>query len=206
MINSLMDPNIAYVLLVVGMVLGILALFSPGTGLLEVGAIFALVLAGIGATRMNINAWALVVLIIGVVPFIFALRKTRRWIFLLITIAALIVGSVFLFVDAEGKPAVNIWLALVTSLIAIGLLWFIGIKGIEAIGRRPDFDLERLNEVVGEAKTDVFREGSVYIGGEEWSAWSQKEIPAGSRVRVVKREGLILQVEQVKEEGSKAAG
>jgi membrane-bound serine protease (ClpP class) len=201
-----MDPNIAYVLLVVGMVLGILALFSPGTGLLEVGAIFALVLAGIGATRMNINAWALVVLIIGVVPFIFALRKTRRWIFLLITIAALIVGSVFLFVDAEGKPAVNIWLALVTSLIAIGLLWFIGIKGIEAIGRRPDFDLERLNEVVGEAKTDVFREGSVYIGGEEWSAWSQKEIPAGSRVRVVKREGLILQVEQVKEEGSKAAG
>lgn len=202
MINSLMDPNIAYVLLVVGMVLGILALFSPGTGLLEVGAIFALVLAGIGATRMNINAWALVVLIIGVVPFIFALRKTRRWIFLLITIAALIVGSVFLFVDAEGKPAVNIWLALVTSLIAIGLLWFIGIKGIEAIGRRPDFDLERLNEVVGEAKTDVFREGSVYIGGEEWSAWSQKEIPAGSRVRVVKREGLILQVEQVKEEGS----
>jgi len=199
MINSFMDPNIAYVLLVVGMVLGILALFSPGTGVLEIGAIFALVLAGIGATRLYINAWALVVLILGVVPFILALRKTRRWIFLLITISALIVGSVFLFADAEGKPAVNVWLALVTSLLAVGILWFVGLKGIEAIGRRPDFDLEKIKEVIGEAKTDVFREGSVYIAGEEWSAWSKKQIPAGSRVRVVNREGLILQVEQVNE-------
>jgi membrane-bound serine protease (ClpP class) len=199
MINPLMDPNIAYLLLVVGMVLGILALFSPGTGLLEIGALFALVLAGIGAARLTINAWALLVLILGVVPFIFALRKSRRWIFLALSIAALIVGSVFLFVDAEGRPAVNFWLALVTSLVAIGLLWFIGIKGIEAIARRPDFDLDKLKELFGEAKTDIFREGTVYIGGEEWSAWSENEIPVGSRVRVVGREGLILQVEPVQE-------
>lgn len=199
MINPLMDPNIAYLLLVVGMVLGILALFSPGTGLLEIGALFALVLAGIGAARLTINAWALVVLILGVVPFIFALRKSRRWIFLVLTIASLILGSVFLFVDAEGRPAVNFWLALVTSILAIGILWFIGIKGIEAIARRPDFDLDRLKEVFGEAKTDILKEGTVYIGGEEWSAWSVKEIPAGSRVRVVGREGLILQVEPVQE-------
>jgi membrane-bound serine protease (ClpP class) len=199
MFNPLMDPNVAYVLLVIGMVLGILALFSPGTGLLEIGALFAIVLAGIGASQLTINFWALAVLILGVVPFIFALRKTRRWIFLIITIAALIVGSVFFFVDAEGKPAVNFWLALVTSLIAIGLLWFIGIKGIEAIGLRPNFDLNKLKEVLGEAKTDIFKEGTVYIAGEEWSAWSEKQIPVGSRVRVISREGLILKVEQVQE-------
>lgn len=202
MINPLIDPNVAYVLLVIGLVLGILALFSPGTGLLEIGALFALVLAGIGATRMTINAWALLVLLLGVVPFILALRKTRRWIFLVLTIAALIVGSVFLFTNAEGKPAVNVWLALVTSLLSIGILWYIGVKGIEAIGKRPDFDLDKLKELVGEARTDIFREGSVYIGGEEWSAWSRAEIPAGSRVRVVAREGLILQVEQFKQEDS----
>lgn len=200
MITPLMDPNVAYVLLVIGLVLGILALFSPGTGLLEIGALFALVLAGIGASNLTINAWALLVLILGVIPFIFALRKTRRWIFLVITIAALIVGSVFLFRSPDGTPAVNVWLALVTSLLAIGLLWFIGIKGIEAIAKRPDFDLEKLREVTGEATTDVFREGSVYIGGEEWSAWSKNEIPAGSRVRVIGREGLILQVEKVQGE------
>jgi len=202
MLNALMDPNVAYVLLVIGMVLGILALFSPGTGILEIGAVFALVLAGIGASKLTVNAWALALLIVGVVPFIFALRKTRRWIFLIITIAALIIGSVFLFREPNGGPAVNIWLALITSIISIGILWYIGIKGIEAIGRRPLFDLGKLKKETGEAKTDIFREGSVYIGGEEWSAWSKTEIPAGSRVRVVDREGLVLQVEEVKEEKS----
>ncbi|MEW6651353.1 MAG: hypothetical protein AB1453_14360, partial [Chloroflexota bacterium] len=93
--NPLMDPNVAYVLLVVGLVLGILSLFSPGTGLLEIGALFALVLAGIGALSYQINPWALALLIGGVVPFYFALRRSRHWIFLVLTIAAVIVGSVF---------------------------------------------------------------------------------------------------------------
>lgn len=198
--NPLMDPNVAYVLLVLGLVLGILALFSPGTGLLEIGALFAIVLAGIGALNLRINPWALGVLVIGVVPFYLALRRSRHWIFLLLTIAAVIAGSVFLFETAEGQPAVNFWLALVTSLIVIPILWIVGRKGIEAIGRGKDFDLTRLVGAIGEAKTDIFRDGAVYVMGEEWSAWSEEEIPAGSKVWVVKREGLIIKVKKVEEE------
>ncbi|MEW6178717.1 MAG: NfeD family protein [Chloroflexota bacterium] len=198
--NPLMDPNVAYLLLVLGLVLGILALFSPGTGLLEIGAVFAIVLAGIGALNLRINPWALGILIVGVVPFYFALRRSRHWIFLLVTIAAVIAGSVLLFETAEGKPAVNFWLALVTSSVVIPILWVVGRKGIEAMGRGKDIDLNRLIGAIGEAKTDIHKEGSVYIMGEEWSAWSDEAIQAGSKVRVIKREGLILQVEKVNEE------
>ena len=197
--NPLLDPNVAYVLLVIGVVLGVLALFSPGTGFLEIGALFALVLAGIGAINMEINAWALAVLFLGGIPFILALRKSRRWIFLVLTIAAVIVGSVFLFRTSDGGPAVNFWLALVTSLLTIMIMWIVGSKGIEAIGREKDFDLTRLIGTTGEAKTDIFKEGTLYISGEEWSAWSEQEIPAGSRVRVIGRAGLNLQVEAVQE-------
>ncbi len=197
--NPLMDPNVAYVLLVIGLVLGILSLFSPGTGLLEIGALFAIVLAGIGALSLRINPWALVLLIGGVVPFYLALRRSRHWIFLVLTIVAVIAGSVLLFETAEGKPAVNFWLALVTSLIVIPILWVVGRKGIEAIARRKDFDLSRLITAVGEARTDVYKDGTVYLMGEEWSAWSEEEIPAGSKVRVLRREGLLLQVERVEE-------
>ncbi|MEN4011436.1 MAG: NfeD family protein [Bellilinea sp.] len=197
--NPLMDPNVAYVLLVVGLVLGILSLFSPGTGLLEIGALFALVLAGIGALSYQINPWALALLIGGVVPFYFALRRSRHWIFLVLTIAAVIVGSVFLFETAEGAPAVNFWLALITSLIVIPLLWVVGRKGIEAIRRAEDFDLSRLISAVGEARTDIFKDGTIYLMGEEWSARSDEEIPAGSKVRVLRRVGLWLQVERVEE-------
>ena len=46
--NLLFDPNVAYLLLVIGLIVAILALFAPGTGVLEVGAIFMLFLAGYG--------------------------------------------------------------------------------------------------------------------------------------------------------------
>lgn len=197
--NLLTDPNIAYVLLVLGIVLGVLALFAPGTGLLEVGALFALVLAGISASNMDINPWALAILILGVVPFIFALRKWRNWVFLGLTILAVVIGSYFLFSKPEGGPAVNLGLAIFVSLLVTAVLWVIGRKSLEAIARRPDIDLSKLNGMVGETHTSIFHEGSVYINGEEWSAWSEKPIPAGTHVKVVSRQGLVLEVEPVDE-------
>jgi len=196
--NLLTDPNVAYVLLVLGIVLGILALFAPGTGLLEVGALFALVLAGVSAANMQINLWALIVLLVGVIPFVIAVRKSRNWIFLGVAIVALVVCSAFLFRSADGSAAVNLGLAIFVSLLAAGTLWIIGRKGLEAIARRPEMDLKRLIGAIGEARTNVFHEGSIHINGEAWSAWSKEPIAAGSKVRVLQREGLMLEVEQIK--------
>ena len=50
--NLVIDPNLAYVLLVSGFVLAVLALFSPGTGVVEVGALFALMVAGYGVATL----------------------------------------------------------------------------------------------------------------------------------------------------------
>jgi membrane-bound serine protease (ClpP class) len=197
--NPLMDANVAYVLLVIGLITGVLALFAPGTGFLEVGALFAIVLSGIGVMNMEINPWALGVLVLGVVPFVIALRRWRNWIFLGFAIAAVVIGSVFLIRGEDGGPAVNTWLAIVVSLVATGLLWWIGRTGIEAIARRPEMDLERLIGMTGVAKTTIFRDGSVYVGGEEWSAWSHTPVPAGSQVKVVSRHGLELEVEAVED-------
>lgn len=197
--NLLTDPNIAYVLMVLGIMLGVLALFAPGTGLLEIGALFVLVLAGVSASNMDINPWALAILILGVVPFIFALRKWRNWIFLGVTILAVVVGSYFLFRSPDGSPAVNLGLAVFVSLLVTAILWVIGRKSLEAIARRPDIDLSKLDGMVGETHTSVFHEGSVYINGEDWSAWSEKPIPANTRVKVVSRQGLVLEVEPVDE-------
>jgi membrane-bound serine protease (ClpP class) len=193
--NPLLDPNVAYLLLVIGVVLGILALFSPGTGILEIGALFTLFLSGYGAVNLDINAWAIGVLLLGIVPFIFAIRKARNWPLLIASIIVIIIGSVFLFRTENGSPAVNFWLALVTSLVASGILWFIGRKGLEAISMAKDFDLSRLIGLVGVARTQVFTEGTVYVQGEEWSAFSDQPIQSGMKVRVIERNGLMLKVE-----------
>jgi len=196
----LLDPNIGYVLLVLGIVLALLAVSSPGTGILELSALLVLGFAGYVISRYPINIWALIILVLGVVPFIIAVRRSRNWIFLLISIAAFVVGSIFIFRTASGVPSVDPILATITSVIAAGFVWFIGRRGLEAIGLSPSIDLGRLVGKIGEARTDIDPEGSVYVGGEIWSARSEQVIYTGSPIRVIGREGLVLVVEPVKKE------
>ncbi|GAP13961.1 membrane-bound serine protease [Longilinea arvoryzae] len=195
--NFLIDPNLAYVLLVCGFVLAVLALFTPGTGLLEIGALFTLAVAGYGIATLPTNWWALVILVVGIVPFLFGLRRKRQWGFLALSLLLMIGGSIFLFRNAQGTPAVNPALAVLLSAAALGILWIIGRRGLEAARLRPSMDLGRLIGKTGEAHTDVFSEGSVYVGGEEWTARSEVLIPKGAAVRVIGREGLVLLVEAV---------
>jgi membrane-bound serine protease (ClpP class) len=197
MIDFLFDPNVAYVLLVVGFVLAILALASPGTGFIELGALFLLFLAGFSMFRLPINLWALIVLILGVVPFMLALRRVRHWSFLLVSLTALIVGTIFLFRTDSGAPAIDPTLAVIVSVSALGVLWIIGRRGLEAVLQAPSFDLDRLVDQTGMARNDILEEGTVYVQGEEWTARSEHQIKAGSRIRVTGREGLVLLVEEL---------
>jgi len=206
MISLLADPNVAFLLLVIGLIIAILALFAPGTGVLEVGALFMLFLAGYGIVNQSVNPWALAVLILGVFPFLLALRKSRQYIFLILSILALVIGSVFLVRSSAGGPAVNPILAILVSVIATVFLWVVGRRGIEAIGRPLTHNLDRLIGMVGQAHTNLNPNGSVYVGSEEWSAHSDTFVPSGSRVRVIKRDGLILTVEPLSSTTSNKEG
>ena len=61
----LINPNISYVLLILGFVIAVLALFAPGTGFLEFSALVALGLAGYGIANLPINAWAFIFIALG---------------------------------------------------------------------------------------------------------------------------------------------
>ena len=78
--------------------------------------------------------------------------------------------------------------------VVAGFLWWVTRKVIAAHHSRPIQDLQKLVGQIGEAKTHVHEEGSVQVAGELWSARSEKSITAGSRVRVVSREGFVLVV------------
>jgi membrane-bound serine protease (ClpP class) len=192
----LINPNIAYLLIVVGIVLVIMALFAPGTGIIELAAFFILLLAFWEISQLPINLWALGLLVLGVIPFILAVRKSQKMIYLVIALVAFIIGSIFLFKgDYWWQPGVNPILAIVTSVLAGGFIWIATTKVLESEKMRPKHDLARLIGDIGEAKTDIFDEGSVQLESELWSARSSTPIPMGSQVRVVKRDGFILEVE-----------
>ena len=193
--DLLLDPNVAYMILVVGFVLGVLALFTPGTGFLEVGVLFAILLAGYAIIRQPINLWALILLAVGVIPFLIAVRKYKQWYYLLLAIVSIVVGSVFLFRSETGTPAINPVLASLMSVITVVLLWIIGRKGIEALNLQPAQDLSAIIGQTGIARSDIRQSGTIYVAGEEWTAHSEKLIREGRPARVTAREGLVLLVE-----------
>jgi membrane-bound serine protease (ClpP class) len=195
----LTDPNVAYVLLILGFLTAVLALFSPGTGILEIGALFALAIAGYGIANNPINWWAFIIMGVGLLPFILSLRQQRnlRAVMLIIASITFVLGSTLLFRGEGWRPAINIVLILLLSPLAIGGTWLIATKSLEAITSRPAFDLTRLTSMTGEVTSDIRGQGTVYVNGEEWTATSSSFIPAGTQVRVLGRKGLELEVEPV---------
>jgi membrane-bound serine protease (ClpP class) len=198
-VDFLLDPNIAYLILVGAALLTMMAVLNPGTGLLEIFALFMWLISGYIIFNMPINFWALGLMLLGVVLFLLSLRKFKNLVYLGLSIAAVIAGSIFLFDQPGWQPAVNPVLAVVVSIFVAGFVWVVAQKTLEADAMRPAHDLEALIGAIGEAETTIGDEGSVQVAGELWSAKSDQTIPEGSQVLVVGREGFFLKVEQVTE-------
>jgi membrane-bound serine protease (ClpP class) len=194
--DFLLDPNIAYLILLGAVLLGMMALASPGTGLFEIGAFFCMALAGYAIYHLSFNWWALILLGLSIVPFVYALQKPKRELYLALSILLLVIGSVFMFPRTADQAVVNPLVAILASVLVAGFLWIAVRKSVEATSTRPSHDLTGLVGQIGEARTKVDEEGSVLVAGELWSARSEQPIPAGSSIRVVRREGFILVVEK----------
>ena len=192
----LIDPNVAYLILLGAVLLAMMSLASPGTGLFEIGAFFCIILAGYAIYHLSFNWWALILLGLSIGPFVYALQKPKRELFLALSISLLVIGSVFIFPRTEDQAFVNPLVAVVGSGLVAGFLWIAVRKSVEAASIRPSHDLDRLVGRLGDARTKVEDEGSVQVDGELWSARSEKIIPAGSSIRVLRREGFVLIVEK----------
>jgi membrane-bound ClpP family serine protease len=197
-------PNLLYLSLVAGLWLSALAVLSPGTGVYELLAVVTLGLAGWGVTVVPPNPWALLPLALGVGCFLVSLRRRREGVWVGLAALALSVGSIFLFRSEGGGPAVNPWLALVTSVLTLVYFWVVVRQTLASQAARPTHDPGKVLGQLGEVRTAIMPEdmGSVYVGGELWTARARVAIPVGSLVRVVDRKGLILMVQ--KAEGPEA--
>jgi len=194
--DFLLDPNVAFLFLLGGTLLAMLALATPGTGFFEIAAFFSLVLAGYAIYNLSFNWWALVLLALSIVPFIYAIQKPKRELYLGLSILLLVVGAVFMFPQTNGQGGVNPVVAITASGLVSGFLWIAIRKVLEAAHAKPTHDLDRLVGQTGEAKTKIHEDGSVQVDGELWSARSEHPINSGSLIRVVHRDGFVLTVEK----------
>ena len=108
----------------------------------------------------------------------------------------MILGSVMLFNASEPALRVSWGVIIPTVLVFTAFFVFVLAKGLRAQTRKPATGKPGLIGEVGEARTRIEKEGTVFVSGEHWKATSEVPIEAGEKVRVLAVDRLILKVEK----------
>lgn len=195
----LFDPNVAYVLLAVAFFSTIFALLTPGTGILEILSLILLILVGFTVKNMTVNPWAIVLLLGSVIVVLVSLKRSWKWYFTAASILALMAGMLFFYKEEGRILAIDPLLALVVSGTVGAFIWIIGHNTVAALNLKPQRDPDSVIGLTGKALTNIHTDGSVYVGGENWSAMSDSRIAKGNQVVVLQRSGLVLKVESIPE-------
>jgi membrane-bound serine protease (ClpP class) len=191
----LTNPTMAYLLLIAGVWSVVMAASVPGTGLPEGAAIVCLTLAAVGLVRLQASLAGLGLIGLALILFLLEFRLFAHGAFLAGGTVALIVGSLLLFRTDNGAEAALSWVTvLLVSLLSTAAFALFVYKGLGAQKLPVVQDVNRVVGMLGVAHTDVNGGGTVYAGGEEWSAYADEKITRGSRVTVIARDGLRLKV------------
>jgi membrane-bound serine protease (ClpP class) len=208
LLATLANPNIAYLLLVVGL-LGITAeVTTPGVVFPGVVGVICLLLSGYGLLNLPTNWLGLILILAGVAMFVADLHVAG----FALSIGGLIafgLGSLFIFTPFWASQAaatdtvrLNPWL-IVGTTAGIAAFFMFGLSAaMEAQSQPVAVGRETMLERVGIVRQPLQPEGIVHIEGEEWTAISVtgEELPVGTRVRVVEVDGLRLRVEPLDED------
>ncbi len=196
-LGVLTDPNIAYVLLLIGIYGLIYELANPGALVPGVSGAIALVLALYAFQTLPVNFAGLALLILGIafmtleafVPSFGALGIGGT-----IAFAA---GSLLLFRADAGQ--IGVALPVIGSFVVLSLALFVGVIGYAVKTRhRPVVSgAEEMIGAVGEALEDFAVRGRIRVHSESWTAQSARPVRRGQRVRVVGMDGLLLTIEEV---------
>jgi membrane-bound serine protease (ClpP class) len=196
----LINPNIAYLLVVTAVMLSLWAFNDQKSAWQKVGMVLCFAAAGYEFVYLKWNPLALLVVALSPLPLFIAIRQARlNSPLFLITILMLTMGSTFLFVDQNNHPGVNYGLAAIVSVFCGTFIW-IGIGRMRnAEGVRLSNDPDSVVGLIGEVRTDIesHSAGSVLVDGELWQARSKNPIPAGAMVRVLRQDGFWLTVKEI---------
>jgi membrane-bound serine protease (ClpP class) len=169
----------------------------PGTGIVEILAIGTVIASLAILAGMPTNWFAVLLIVVGVLGFLIVPLIDRR--FALVAAAGLILqalGSVTLF------NGTSVSFPLIAVSIGAALLYhrFALLRILEIHQAKPAMlDDEPIVGAFGHVQRALDPVGTVYVRGESWTARADKDIPAGTPIVVVEREGLTLYVEAVKQ-------
>jgi membrane-bound serine protease (ClpP class) len=199
LLNIISDPDIAYILLMLGLLGLLFELFNPGAIFPGIIGFISLVLAFYALNTLPVNYAGLALIVFGVVLLLLEIKVVSHGMLAIGGIMALLVGSLLLIRPGSGLEAMRISRALIISTVAVtaGFFLFVIGMGIRAQRRKPVTGSGAMTGEIAFTLDELNPSGRVKIQGEIWNATSVSGvIDIGEQVRVKEVKNLTLYVEQ----------
>ena len=200
LLNVLSDPNLVYVLFMLGIYGLFFELYNPGAIFPGIIGGICLILALYSMHTLPINYAGLALMVFAVVLFILEIKVVSHGILTVGGVISLILGSIMLIdVEAFGQVFRISWEIIATVVILTVLFFSFAITlGIKAQRRKPTTGAEGIIGELGKAITDLDPEGDVLVHGEIWKSESLSgKINNGQTIKVVGISNLKLKVKAI---------
>jgi membrane-bound serine protease (ClpP class) len=201
LMNVISDPNIAYILLILGFYGIFFELYNPGAIVPGVVGVIAMILGFYALNTLPINYAGLALILFGIVLFLLEIKITSYGILTIGGIISLALGSSMLIRPDTtfAFPGIAGSIIITTTLVTASFFLFIVGMGMRAQRRKPFIGAESLSGETAIAVDDLEPDGSVHLHGEIWKAeLVSGAVKAGEKVRVIEMKDLILYVEPFK--------
>lgn len=191
------DPNILFLLLIIG-ILGIYAEFSnPGLILPGVIGAVSLILALVAMQILPINMIGILLILLAIGLFVLEAKVTSYGLLGLAGAVAMVIGALFLIRSPWTGMGVSLGTAVAVTIPFAILAVFLMTLVLRSFKWKPSTGVEALAGQIGEVIEEIDGRGMIFVAGELWRAAAATKIPKGARVRVVRVEGLTAHVEPV---------
>ena len=198
-LNFITDPNVAYMLMLLGFYGLFFELTNPGSIFPGVMGGICLILAFYAFQTLPVNYAGLLLIILAIILFILEVTIVSHGVLTIGGIISMLLGSLMLF-ESPG-PFMKLSLALILPAVVMTALFFTIVLGLayKAYKRKPVTGSEELVGLEGIANTDITKEsGMVLLHGEIWSAYSDEPISKGEKIIVDSIAGLRVKVRKQK--------
>ena len=199
-LSAITDPNVAYILLTIGLYGLIFEFYNPGTGVGGIVGVICLLVGAYALQMLPINYAGLALIVVGVGLMVAEAFTPSFGVFGVGGVAAFVIGSIILMdTDLPGyQVSIPIIAGVATASGALALIT-IG-AAVRARQASVVSGAEAMIGAEGEALDDFEREGRVRAAGEVWQARSREPLEKGARVTVAAVEGVRLEVKPTDED------
>jgi membrane-bound serine protease (ClpP class) len=198
-LKTISNPNIAYILLMIGFAGLYFELSHPGAIFPGVIGGIALVLAFFALQTLPVNYAGILLIILAIIFFIMEMKIASYGLLSVAGIVSLLLGSLMMFKDTGPDMRLSLKVLLPTIILISGFFVFVAGLVFRAQMAKPRTGTKGLMGEIGIVKKALTPEGKVFVHGELWNAKAEKTIAENTKVRVVNVVNLMLEVEPLDE-------